>query len=389
MRALAVFTVAAVITLSLRPAQAWDDKGHAIIGAIAAHYLTPAVREEVETLLKSDTDPLAAHDIASAATWADRYRDSKTRLHYEATTNWHFASIYANRPNIPEACFGHTRLAAGVPASQGPPNACVIDKIDQFRTELADRATSPAERLIALKYLLHLVGDIHAPLHVADMHNQHGKVIQVSAGDKSITPGTLYGYWETALVKRLGGNVQDVANELIGKISPADATLWSGQVTHIWALEAHQIGVDHAYGTMLSRFEEGRFVVSPDELERGKTLVAAQMSKAGIRLATLLNETLATKASRTAQTAAPASNPVAGRAMAEVMCAVCHVVDTRGAKGPAYTTAPDFVSIANTGRMTPTVLRSFLSGPHPTMPLMKLSEDQLREVTAYIMTLRD
>ncbi|MGE4063248.1 MAG: S1/P1 nuclease [Rhodospirillaceae bacterium] len=384
----ALLTTAILLTFSLRSAEAWDDKGHAIIGAIATHYMTPAVRKEVEALLKSDTDPLAAPDIASAATWADRYRDSKTRLHYEATANWHFASIYANRPNIPEACFGHTRLAAGIAASEGPANACVIDKIDQFRDELADRSTPPAERLIALKYLLHLVGDVHAPLHVADMHNQHGKVIDVVAGDKSITPGTLFGYWETALVKRLGSNPQDVANELVAKISPADTALWSGQVTHIWALEAHQIGVEHAYGTMLSRFEDGRFVISSDELERGKAIVAVQLSKAGVRLAGLLNDALGPKSQSTTMPAAP-TNPKQGRAVATAMCAVCHVIDTRGVKGPAYTTAPDFGTIANTGRMSPAVLRSFLTGPHPTMPQMRLSEDQLREITAYIMSLRD
>lgn len=389
MRPTAVFCAAILAVNSIGTAQAWDDRGHEIVATIASHYLTPAVRKEVEAMLATDTDALAPRTIAAAATWADRYRDSATRLHYEETANWHFAAIYANRPNIPEACFGHTKVAAGVPASRGPANACVIDKIDQFRTELSDRSTPPAERLIALKYLLHLVGDIHAPLHVADMHNQHGKVIQVVAGDKSITPGSLYGYWETALVKRLGGNVQDVANELVGKISPADAALWSGQVTHIWALEAHQIGVDYAYGTMLSQVEEGRFVIAPDELERGKTLVATQLSKAGVRLATLLNDTLGATSTAPAKTTEPRGNPKAGRAMAEAMCAVCHVVDARGVKGPVYTTAPDFGSIANTGRMSPTALRSFLIGPHPTMPQMKLSENQLREVTAYIMSLRD
>lgn len=388
MRAFTLLTAAALLTVSLRSAQAWDEKGHAIVGAIAAHYLSPAARKEVDTLLKADADALAAHDIASAATWADRYRDSKTRLHYEATMNWHFASIYANRPNIPEACFGHTTLPAGVPASEGSANACVIDKIDQFRQELADRSTPEGERIIALKYLLHLVGDIHAPLHVADMHNQHGKVIDVAAGDKSITPGTLYGYWETALVKRLGADPQAVAKDLIAKIAPEDVALWSGQVTHIWALEAHQIGVENAYGTMLSRFEDGRFVVAPEELERGKVLVATQLSKAGVRLAVLLNETLGPKP--VAKARAPmAANAGEGRAIAEAMCAVCHMVDTRGAKGPTYTTAPDFGSIANTGRMSPAVLQSFLTGPHPTMPQMKLSDDQLRAVTAYIMGLRD
>jgi hypothetical protein len=110
MRTRIAFLAAALVAASCAPAAAWDDRGHAIVGAIAAHYLTPGARKEVEAMLVADGDALAARDIVSAATWADRYRDSATRLHYEATANWHFASIYANRPNIPEACFGHTGL---------------------------------------------------------------------------------------------------------------------------------------------------------------------------------------------------------------------------------------------------------------------------------------
>lgn len=389
MRIRSLFLGAVFLCSSAVPGLAWDERGHALVAQVAAHYLTPAVRKEVDAILKADTDPLAPHDMVSTATWADRYRDSKALAQYEATANWHFASIYANRPSIPEACFGHTGLAAGTPASKGSANACVIDKIDQFRDELADRSTPPTERLLALKYLLHLVGDIHAPLHVADMHNQFGKVIQVVAADGSVTPGTLFGYWDTALVRRLGSQQDEVAKDLIANISAEEADLWAGQVTHIWALEAHQVGTDFAYGTMLGRFEDGHFVISAADLDRGKTIVATQISKAGVRLAVLLNDALSAKPAKAVAGKAALGDPAPGRVIAEAMCAVCHMIDTRGTKGPTLTTAPDFASVANTARMSPTVLRSFLAGAHPTMPDMKLSSEQMRQVSAYIMSLRD
>lgn len=387
MRASVLLLTAAFTVGFMHSASAFDDRGHEIIATIAANYLTPAVRKQVDAMLKADTDPLTPHDIAGAATWADHYRDDGVAQHYADTANWHFASIYANRPNIPEACFGHTVLPAGAPASRGPENACIIDKIDQFRSELADKSTTPAERLLALKYILHLVGDIHAPLHVSDMHNQNGRIIQVVAGDKSITPGSLFGYWETAVVRRLGQR-DEAAKALIAKISPADVALWSGQVTHFWALESHQIGTDYAYGTMLSRFEDGHFVIEPAELDRAQKLLGIQMSKAGVRLAALLNETLGGKSAAPAPVRTAAADPAGGHAIANAMCAVCHMVDAQGAKGPTFTTAPDFVAIANTGRMSQAVLISFLTGPHPTMPRLKLSEDQLRHITTYIMSLK-
>jgi hypothetical protein len=57
-------------------ALAWGDEGHKTISLIAERYLEPSVRAKVATLLSADTDTLTGHDIASKATWADKYRDS-------------------------------------------------------------------------------------------------------------------------------------------------------------------------------------------------------------------------------------------------------------------------------------------------------------------------
>ena len=90
-----LFTCAllAVATPLPRPARAWGDEGHEIISLIAEHYLEPAVLAKVSTLLAADTDTLTDHDIASEATWADKYRDSHrdtTKIRYQATRQWHF-----------------------------------------------------------------------------------------------------------------------------------------------------------------------------------------------------------------------------------------------------------------------------------------------------------
>jgi hypothetical protein len=117
---------------------------------------------------------LTGHDIASEATWADKYRDSDrdtTKIRYEGTREWHFVDIELVQPNLASACFGHPPLPPGAPASRGPPRACVVDKIDQFAAELRNPATTASEQLLALKFLLHFVGDLHQPLHAADDHD--------------------------------------------------------------------------------------------------------------------------------------------------------------------------------------------------------------------------
>jgi S1/P1 Nuclease len=66
---LAYFLIAPALEVP-HPAFAWGDKGHEIIGLIAEHYLDPATRAKVATLLAADTETLTDHDIASEATWA-------------------------------------------------------------------------------------------------------------------------------------------------------------------------------------------------------------------------------------------------------------------------------------------------------------------------------
>ena len=143
---LALFAVALI---NPHRATAWGDEGHKVIALIAEHYLDPAVRAKVGTLLAADTDPLAGHDIASEATWADKYRDSDrhtTKIRYDATWRWHFVDIELSQPDLAAACFGHPPLPPGVPASKGPPQACVVDKIDQFAAELGNQVTSASEQ---------------------------------------------------------------------------------------------------------------------------------------------------------------------------------------------------------------------------------------------------
>jgi hypothetical protein len=103
----------------------------------------------------------------------DSDRDT-TKIRYEGTRLWHFVDVELAELNLASACFGDPPLSPGIPASKGPPRACVVDKINQFAVELGNPATSATEQLLALKLLLHFVGDLHQPLHAADDHDAGG-----------------------------------------------------------------------------------------------------------------------------------------------------------------------------------------------------------------------
>src|SRR5262249_12580125 len=129
---------------AVNTAAAWGDEGHEIVGVIAYGFLKPAARQKVDALLAADRDRLTAPDFVSRTTWADKFRDSdrhSTKIHYNATHNWHFVDTELDDGNMDAACHQHPPLPAGTVASVGPAEACVVDKITQFAAELRSPST--------------------------------------------------------------------------------------------------------------------------------------------------------------------------------------------------------------------------------------------------------
>jgi hypothetical protein len=293
-RALCVAALAAVALLRPAAALAWGSEGHEVVALLAERLLTPAVRDRVAALLASDDDPLTAHDIAAEATWADKFRDSPdpaVRARYQATWRWHFVNLELDRPDLAAACYGPARLPAGVAASLGPAEDCVVDKIDQFAAELADPATTPQERRLALKYLLHFVADVHQPLHAADDHDAGGNRRRIVAPGSS-TP-SLHLYWDVDLVAALGSDAVAVADSLLARLLPAERAAWSSGTPADWAFESFGLAKALAYGRLPPAGADGVVQLDPAYISEARGVVALQLSRAGVRLAWLLDRALA------------------------------------------------------------------------------------------------
>jgi hypothetical protein len=275
-------------------AWAWGDEGHQIIGFIAGHYLTPSTKQKVLAMLAADPDSLTAHTIADETTWADKYRDSDrntTKVHYNQTHNWHFVDIELLSPNVDTACFGHPVVPPATVASLGPPEDCVVDKIEQFVAELAAPGTSSEERLVALKFLLHFVGDVHQPLHASDDHDAGGNQKNVSA--QGFAAGNLHHFWDTTFVQHLGADPSTVADTLIAKITNAQLKQWKKGKPVDWARESFQTAKVHAYGKLPAPNAQGSYRLAPAYIADATKTTGLQLSKAGVRLASILNDLLA------------------------------------------------------------------------------------------------
>lgn len=276
------------------PAHAWADEGHQIIAAMATHLMAPGTLTRVQSILASDDSALTAETgITSESNWADRYRESDrhtSRQRFEGTTNWHFVDIEIDAPDIDAACFGFPTLD-NVPASAGPAQDCIVNKIVQFTAELRAAQTPALERLRALQFLLHLVGDLHQPLHAADDHDRGGNDKRVISPAPRRTD--LHFYWDTWLVRQLGTDYTDVAARLLARLPAAQRRAWAQGTPRDWAQESFLIGKEMAYGRLPLPDADGNYSLDERYLGASADIVMAQLSKAAVRLAMTLDQALA------------------------------------------------------------------------------------------------
>lgn len=270
-------------------ALAWGDEGHSVVALVAQSFMDPDVHKRVTALLAADTDSLTTHDIASEATWP-KYRDANINGSREKTRQWHFVDIEISAPNFDEACFNHPKVPAGATAADGPAQDCVVDKIEEFAAELADPRTDLEEQVTALKFVLHFVGDVHQPLHSSDNNDRGGNDKRMSAN--GFKAGNLHHFWDTEFVDQLGPDAKTIASDLIGHITADQQAQWQAGRPADWAQESLTTAKDDAYGQLPTPNVRGSFRLPDEYITMATNDVSLQLSKAGVRLAMILNQSL-------------------------------------------------------------------------------------------------
>jgi hypothetical protein len=291
--------------------RAWGPEAHRIIALVADRLLqvqSPPVEKKIAEILATDkSNEWTKTDIASEATWADALRE-KSPEGRAASTNWHYAKLDAETPDLTKACFGRPALGALRPASRGPQDDCIVDKIEQFAKELRESSTLQSERLADLQFLLNLVGDIHDPLYLIEYNDQTGRCIAVlPPGAK--TPVRLRVYWDDILVAEAAGkDPVTAAGQITAALIASELQKWSGGSPEQWAQESYSIAKavvydfrDGAGGKFTFTAQKGeKDSCGPVSLHRLDTAyrdraiaaVKEQLAKAGVRLAVVLRESL-------------------------------------------------------------------------------------------------
>lgn len=232
---------------------AWGAEGHRLIGDLTESQLTPTARAEVIRLLA--LEPGAS--LSSIATWADEIRSRET-------ASWH----YVNPP--PGNC-SYER------ARDCEDGQCAVEALST-QVEILKSKASDEQRLIALKWIVHLVGDLHQPLHAGFKGDKGGNLYQVQAFGRGTN---MHSLWDSGLIRNRAGGL-DALREATTTAGTATATP-ARPVS--WAVESCEIVVKPGF------YPDGNFI-EQGYVDQWDPVLVARLRAAAQRLAATLNETL-------------------------------------------------------------------------------------------------
>ncbi len=262
--------LAALLLLVVSPvkALAWGYTAHWVIAEIAEQFLEPETVHKIRDLLAIEN----VTTLAEVSTWADQIRVQRPE-----TAPWHYVNIPVRPPAGERSRYD--------PARDCPNDACVVVKIQQFERVLADRQASGRERLEALKYLVHFIGDVHQPLHASNNHDRGGNDVPVTFMGRQTN---LHAVWDTGIIEpAVKGDERGYAMQLMRNITQGELSLWSQGDPISWANESHDIATSVVYG------ELQHADALPDSYEgQALPIVNDQLERAGVRLAMVLNKCL-------------------------------------------------------------------------------------------------
>ena len=159
------------------PAWAWGRLGHRVISKLAERNLSDRAKAEIKALLEP------GESLADCSTWADEVRN---RMRY--TAPWHYVDVPLDEPRYDDKW-----------AADDSRKGFVVPKIRELKAILKDPSKSVEDRRFALRFLVHLVEDLHMPMHVGENHGKGGNQLQVRFFDLG---SNLHSVWDTGIITR-------------------------------------------------------------------------------------------------------------------------------------------------------------------------------------------
>lgn len=235
---------------------AWGDKGHEITAYVAEIHLTEQARKKIKVLFPKESD------LVDAATWPDRVG----RL-IDDMDPFHFV-------NFPRGATTYNRQR------DCPEHNCIIGAIAWYKRTLVNKEAPLNIRRIAFRFVVHLIGDIHQPLHAAYGDDRGGNSIDIRFHS---TETNLHSLWDIAFLETELSSSADIAKKINQSISFKERQSWQDGNPVAWAEESFALARSHAYKVP----ETGE--IDDEYTKTALSIIYRRLAQAGIRLAWALN----------------------------------------------------------------------------------------------------
>ncbi|NJB70629.1 hypothetical protein GGR42_001091 [Saonia flava] len=233
----------------------WSKTGHRVIGEVAQEYINGKTKRELKKLLGTES-------LASVANFADEIKADRSFSKFSA---WHYVNFPADK-----------KYTDVEPSEYGD----IVIGIQKCIEIVKDESSTKADKIFYLKMLIHLVGDLHQPMHVGRLEDKGGNDLQLEWFGRG---SNLHRLWDSNMIDDYGLSYTELANKLPKLSKPEQKALQQGDIFD-WVEESQELA-NEVYDSV----EVGEKVGYRYSYKYWGT-VERQLQIGGVRLAKVLND---------------------------------------------------------------------------------------------------
>ena len=210
--------LAALLTISAlaaTPAAAWGPVGHRITGQIAQDKVSGQTRARIEQILGHE-------ELPEASTWPDEQRSNPDEFWQRTSYPWHFVTLPVGA--MPENLVH-------------PPEGDAVTSLAHFTAVLRDPASTDEDKALALRFVVHLVTDLHMPLHVGKPGDRGGNDVRVQWFDDPVQRN-LHWVWDEGMILHQQLSFSEYTARLDARMTPEQVIAWWDPRPQTWMAES-------------------------------------------------------------------------------------------------------------------------------------------------------
>ncbi len=270
-----------IISFYSQFAFSFGANGHRAVGQIAENHLSPAAQQAIRRIM-------AGESLAIAATWPDEMRSSPDNPKFWASTaaKWHFVNVGPDETyeDSKKEAKGDAYMAlnafVAILKGEKVPKGPIRDGLTQYFGDIDASKNQKALQQFAVRFIVHIVGDIHQPLHTGYLSDFGGNSIKVEWFGQ---PRKLHGVWDTDLLESQQLSYSELSDKLdkldapaVAKIQGSEPIDWLNEslVYRKQAYDVDSYDSDFSYSYVFNN----------------QPLLESQLQKGGLRAAALFNQ---------------------------------------------------------------------------------------------------